>query len=77
MSGPAKGCSLCDSAINLEIGMDEGTSAGIYADSFLLIMKEMNYVPPKVEILTIAVEHGFSASGGDEGGMGLPGWNII
>jgi len=44
---------------------------------FLFIMTNMDYVPPMVEILTIAVEHGFSASGGDEGGMGLPGWNII
>lgn len=35
-----------------------------------------NYEMPLVEIIEIKVEHGFEASGND-GGMSLPGWEII
>lgn len=33
------------------------------------------YLPPQIEVVTVAVERGFAASNG--GGMQLPDWDII
>lgn len=33
------------------------------------------YLPPQIEVVTVAVEQGFSAS--NNGGMQLPDWDII
>jgi len=38
------------------------------------------YTSPKIEVLMVRVENGFSASGngdGNGGGIGLPSWDII
>ncbi len=42
-----------------------------------LSMENINiYISPELEVLEVLVEQGFEGSD-DEGGMGLPGWNII
>jgi len=41
-------------------------------------MKDKFYVPPTLNLLYVDVELGYAGSGNDdEGGMGLPGWEII